>query len=122
MDIQNFWNKKPCGTFGCLPDNLDKQYFEKIRKRRYNLEPFIFDIAEFNNSKDKKILEIGCGIGMDGLEFAKNGAIYTGIDLSDTSIKMCQKHFELYNQKGDIINTDVESLPFEDNSFDIIYS
>ena len=120
--IQIFWNKKPCGTFGNIPEELNKEYFEKIWKRRYNLEPFISSIADFDNSKGKKVLEIGCGIGMDGAEFAKHGAIYTGIDLSDVSIKTCLKHFELYGLSGNIINADVENLPFEDDSFDIIYS
>jgi len=59
---------------------------------------------------------------MDGIEFAKNGALYTGIDLSTISIGVCKKHFELYDKKGNIINMDVENLMFEDNAFDLIYS
>lgn len=121
-EIQKFWNKKPCGTFGNIPDILNIEYFEKIRNRRYRLEPFIFEIAKFKDWENKKVLEIGCGIGMDGLEFAKNGANYTGIDLSDKSIKVCKEHFKLFNQTGEIINTDVNNLPFDDNTFDLVYS
>ncbi len=120
--IKSFWNKKPCGTFGIIPDDLNIEYFEKIRARRYRLEPFIFDIVKFNETKNKKILEIGCGIGIDGIEFANNGADYTGIDLSAKSIDTCKKNFELYNQVGNIINMDAENLLFENDSFDIIYS
>lgn len=120
--IQSFWNKKPCGTFGDLPNKYDKGYFERIRKRRYALEPFIFQITNFNTSKGKKVLEIGCGIGNDGIEFAKAGAIYTGIDLSSKSVELCKENFSFENLTGDIINVDGENLPFEDNTFDIIYS
>jgi ubiquinone/menaquinone biosynthesis C-methylase UbiE len=121
-DIQKFWNKKPCGTFGNIPEEANQSYFDKIKKRRYVLEPFILDIAQFQNYTGKKVLEIGCGIGMDGIEFAKIGAEYTGVDLSDQSIALCKKHFEIFNTTGNIINTDAENLPFEDNTFDLVYS
>jgi ubiquinone/menaquinone biosynthesis C-methylase UbiE len=79
-------------------------------------------MARFESWNNKKVLEIGCGIGMDGIEFAKHGAEYTGIDLSDESIRLCKKHFDIYGQRGDIINTDAETLPFGDNTFDLVYS
>jgi len=120
-NIQKFWNTKPCGTFGDISGE-NKEYFDKIKNRRYRLEPFILDIAKFGDYRGKSVLEIGCGIGMDGIEFAKNGAVYTGVDLSDQSIRLCKKHFELFNQTGNILNLDAESLPFEDNSFDLVYS
>ena len=120
--IQKFWNKKPCGTFGNIPKEVNAEYFDKIKKRRYLLEPFILKIANFNSYTGKKVLEIGCGIGMDGIEFAKAGAYYTGVDLSDQSISLCKKHFELFSQTGNIINTDAENLPFDDNTFDLVYS
>ncbi len=121
-DIKKFWNKKPCGTFGNIPKDTNREYFDKIKTRRYRLEPFIFDIARFNEHIGKNVLEIGCGIGMDGIEFAKNGAIYTGVDLSDESIKLCKKHFEIFKQCGNILNIDAENLPFENESFDLVYS
>jgi len=33
--IRDFWNKKPCGTFGIIPENVDRDYFDNIKKRRY---------------------------------------------------------------------------------------
>jgi ubiquinone/menaquinone biosynthesis C-methylase UbiE len=98
------------------------EYFNKIKTRRYTLEPFILDIAKFKEYSGKKVLEIGCGIGMDGIEFAKAKADYTGVDLSDQSIALCKKHFELFSQTGNILNTDAEKLPFDDNTFDLVYS
>ena len=121
-DIQKFWNKKPCGTFGNIPTEVNMEYFNKIKARRYALEPFILDIAKFKEYSGKKVLEIGCGIGMDGIEFAKAKADYTGVDLSDQSIALCKKHFELFSQTGNILNTDAEKLPFADNTFDLVYS
>jgi 2-polyprenyl-3-methyl-5-hydroxy-6-metoxy-1,4-benzoquinol methylase len=43
-------------------------------------------VARFGEYKDKSVLEIGCGLGADGLQFAKAGARYTGADLTANAI------------------------------------
>lgn len=121
--IEQFWNKKPCGTFGVVPEEPDSEYFAKIRERRYKREPFIKNIADFPALKDKKVLEIGCGVGIDGLEFVKAGADYTGIDASGQSVALAKKYFELsgYDSRN-LILADAENLPFPNETFDFIYS
>ena len=47
---------------------------------------------------EKKVLEVGCGIGTDIYQFAKNGAIVTGIDLTDRAIELVKKRFDLPNK------------------------
>lgn len=120
--IIQFWNKKPCGTLGRIPENVNLEYFLKIRKRRYKLEFFIPKIVEFDNWAGKKVLEIGCGIGIDGMEFAKRGADYTGVDISETSLRLAKKYFALSNQQANLLLADAETLPFQDNTFDLVYS
>ena len=120
--IKQFWNKKPCGTFGTMPKNPTLEYFLKIKERRYRLEPFIQKFAQFEKWNGKTVLEIGCGLGIDGIEFAKNGANYTGIDISDKSIELAKTYFDLNNQKGNLLLADDENLPFENDTFDLVYS
>jgi SAM-dependent methyltransferase len=121
--IRGFWNQKPCGTFGNAPENPDKGYFEKIRSRRYKLEPFIKEMADFESWRGKKVLEIGCGVGTDGVEFAKAGAVYTGIDASSKSAELAKKNFKLSGFNPDsIVLADAENLLFKDNTFDFVYS
>jgi len=122
-EIINFWNQKPCGTQGIIPNKPDGNYFKKIRDNRYKKEPFIFQYAQLNKWNGKKILEIGCGIGIDGLEFARNGARYYGIDITPKSIELAKHYFELngYND-ANLSVADAESLPFENNFFDYVYS
>jgi SAM-dependent methyltransferase len=66
-----------------------------------------------------------CGIGTDAINFAKNGAHYTGIELSDKSLELTKKRFEVYNLKGEFYNIDaqnLEELSQVGNDFDLIYS
>lgn len=121
-DIKKFWDKKPCGTLGVIPGEVDFNYFERIRQRRYRLEPFIRGIVNFPKFSNKKVLEVGCGIGIDGLEFVKAGADYIGVDFSEQSAKLAEKNFALHGYNAKILVADAESLPFADNSFDFIYS
>ena len=69
------------------------------------------------------MLEIGCGIGTDAVRFVKNGALYTGIDLTEFGIETAKKHFELKGLKYEkLFVADAEKLPFDDNTFDLVVS
>jgi len=121
--IKIFWDQKPCGTFGNIPDEPGLDYFEKLRFRRYKLEPFIKKMARFNDWRGKRVLEIGCGVGTDALEFVKSGALYTGIDVSSKTVELAKKNFELSGfSSQNIILADAENLPFKNGSFDFVYS
>ncbi|MFX0137112.1 MAG: class I SAM-dependent methyltransferase [Candidatus Hodarchaeota archaeon] len=123
VDVKAYWNANPCQS--SLSNQQErKKYFEEISYRRFNgREWHIPIIAKFEEFKNKDILEIGCGTGTDGFEFAKNGARYVGIDLTPNSIKLAKERFKLFNVEGkfEIVNAE-ETLPFPDNSFDHIYS
>jgi ubiquinone/menaquinone biosynthesis C-methylase UbiE len=68
------------------------------------------------------VLEVGCGLGTDGARFAKAGANYTGIDLTDAAVDLAKRRFEIFQLPGKFHVADAEHLDFPDNSFDIVYS
>ena len=103
-----------------LNDN-DKNFYEDAYfAQKYGSELFSNLIPK--NIKNKKILEIGCGLGSHSEIFAKKKAKLTSIDLAPTSIEITKKRLELKKLKGNIIEADAEKLPFPDNYFDIIWS
>jgi len=120
--VKNFWNRKPCGTFGEVPAEPDAEYFKKIKERRYRLEPFALGFIDELGAKSKKMLEIGCGVGTDGLEIARHGANYTAIDASNVSLELAKKNFQLNGENGTFLNASAEEIPFPAESFDIVYS
>jgi ubiquinone/menaquinone biosynthesis C-methylase UbiE len=122
-DIKSYWDANPCNSNYSAQQNR-KKYFQEITYKRYHgREWHVPIIANFGEYRDKDVLEIGCGIGTDGLEFAKNGARYVGIDLSAISIELSKERFALFDVMGTfrVVNAE-EGLPFPDNSFDHIYS
>jgi ubiquinone/menaquinone biosynthesis C-methylase UbiE len=101
-----------------------KEYFDDVERRKYFVEPHIPQFASFYKWSNKRVLEIGCGIGTDAVNFVRAGAIYTGVELSEESLKLTQKRFDVYNLKGTLLKGDAESLTtlFAGEKFDLIYS
>ncbi len=117
-DVREFWNADPCGT-----RYLDgKEDFDAHARARYAGEPYIFDFAQFQNSRGLKVLEIGVGMGADFLEWLKAGAQATGVDLSAASIERARQRCQQAGYQPDLRLADAEHLPFADNSFDVVYS
>ena len=72
--------------------------------------------------KNKKVLEIGCGLGSHTQVLAEKGSILTSIDLAEKSVRTTQKRLKIKGLKANVIQADCENLPFKDNSFDYIWS
>lgn len=122
MQVQSYWNKIPCGTKDITADEGTKEYFEQIEKHRYTMEPFIPVFAEFANWRGKNVLEIGCGVGTDLIQFAKAGTIVCGIDLSPRSVEITQKRLSIEKLHAEVKVGDAENLSFPSNYFDLVYS
>lgn len=125
-EIINYWNRQPCNIKHSNKEFLSKEYFDEVEKRKYFVESHIPKFADFEKWNGKKVLEIGCGIGTDAVNFARNGAIYTGLELSDKSLEITKKRFEVYGLKGNFYNIDAQNLEellmHVGNEYDLIYS
>ena len=120
-EVFNFWNSSSCGEDLYLK-SVSKKDFNFQLNKRYELEPYIRKFAQFEFSKNKKILEIGVGLGADHQMFAENQAKLWGIDLTDRAINLTSKRLSIYNLKSNLSVADAEKTNFDDNFFDIIYS
>jgi hypothetical protein len=62
--VVDFWDKASCGELLYLNDKT-LEGFNNEQKIRYKLEPYIIPFAAFDEFKDKRVLEIGVGLGSD---------------------------------------------------------
>jgi len=121
-DVREYWNAHPCGTQFTDLKWGSKEFFDEVEKFRYSTQPFMKKIVGFDKFADKKVLEVGCGLGTDLLQFARSGANVTGVDLTPNSIELVRKRFSMESLSVDARVADAENLPFDDNSFDMVYS
>ena len=121
-EITKFWNANPCNIRHGYSKYNTKEFFSEISARRYHVESHIKKFADFSNWKNKRVLEIGCGIGSDAEEFAKAGAEYVGIDISKISIDISKNRFQLLGLPGTFICRDASDTLSDLGHFDLIYS
>jgi len=123
-EVKEFWDKVPCNRNHSKKEEGTKDYFNEISEKKYFVEPHILTFANFDEWKGKKVLEIGCGLGTAAQSFVEAGAIYTGVEISKTSVDLAMQRFKVMGLKGDFYLVEDEEIssvvPIED--YDLIYS
>ncbi|HEX2978596.1 MAG TPA: class I SAM-dependent methyltransferase [Candidatus Babeliales bacterium] len=89
-------------TFAYSTTPGTREYFDEVEARKYFVEPHIPGFAEFGLWSGKRVLEIGCEIGTEAINFA-NGAQLTIIELSNESLELAKKRFEVYGLTANFI-------------------
>ena len=120
--VATYWNEhihdlkiatEPIGSPGFFAQ-LDTYRFDKLR--------YLPKVVDFSAYRGKRLLEIGCGVGLDLARFAKSGAQVSGIDLAQVSIDLAKANFEQQNLEVDLYTMNGEAMSFEDNTFDVVYA
>ncbi len=120
--VRSFWSRTPCGSWDATAPEGTAEYFAQIEARRYELEPFIPDLADFASTRGQAVLEIGVGLGTDHVQFARAGADLHGVDLTERGVELVRGRLELEGLSSQLQVADAEQLPFADASFDYVYS
>jgi ubiquinone/menaquinone biosynthesis C-methylase UbiE len=87
--------------------------------------PWIMERIERESAilESKHLLEIGCGMGYDSLEFLRRGVRVTATDLTPNAVSLTRRHFEIEGvQAEDIRTANALDLPFDDNTFDAVWA
>jgi 2-polyprenyl-3-methyl-5-hydroxy-6-metoxy-1,4-benzoquinol methylase len=109
-DEKKYYAKNIAGSG--IDYDLDSESF--FRKANLKFKEVIGDV------KNKKILDVGCGIGSLSFYLAKRGANVIGIDLSKNLIEFCKKEAQKEELTIEFKEMNAQIPDFEDESFDII--
>ena len=122
--VKSFWEEKPLCSEGNPHELGSIEFFEFYNLEREAIEPipYSYDLHEYVDFKDKKVLDVGSGNGYVLSKYASEGAEVFGIDITEAGIELCRKRFEILDLKGDFRIADAEDIPFPDNSFDCVCS
>lgn len=120
--VAEWWNARPCGSTVSGAEFASREFFDEVERHRYEQEPHISKLVDFPRWRGCKVLEVGCGMGTDLLQFARAGAEVTGVDLTPRAIEITSEHLRVYGYSGELRTADAEHLPFASDSFDVVYS
>ena len=124
--VKEYWDQRPCNVRHSTQPVGTKRYFDEVEARKYFVEGHIPGFAEFERWRGKKVLEIGCGIGTDTINFARHGAQVTSVDLSERSMEIARQRTIVYGVEEQVqfYRGNAEELrsfvPVE--TYDLIYS
>jgi ubiquinone/menaquinone biosynthesis C-methylase UbiE len=126
--IREFWSSHPCGDH--LVGGLDARYegefdtfFTEYDRFRYSLEDHIPRCLDELHVAGSRVLEIGLGQGAESEQLIRRGASWTGVDLTEESVARVRTRLELRNLPYDALSQgSVLDLPFDDDSFDVVFS
>lgn len=123
-EVRAYWDRQPCNIRHGVAPVGSREYFDQVEQRKYFVEPHIPCFADFPRWRGKKVLEIGCGIGTDSVNFARAGADLTVVELSGESLKICRQRFDVFGLRARFYQSNAEELsavvPVE--RYDMVYS
>lgn len=120
--VRDYWEAEPCGTRGVKLVEGTSEFFARLERERNEREPFIARFARFAEQRGQRVLEVGVGAGTDFVRFAHAGAHATGVDLTRHGVELTRRRLALEGLTADLCEADAEALPFEDETFDFVYS
>jgi len=127
-DIKAFWQSTPVDEInaGDLEGRFAGNWanvFEAYDKWRYTHQAHILQALDKFDWKDQRVLEIGLGQGADSEQLIQRGARWSGIDVTPKSVERLRMRLKLHNLPYDALHEgSVLALPFDDGSFDAVYS
>jgi glycosyltransferase involved in cell wall biosynthesis/ubiquinone/menaquinone biosynthesis C-methylase UbiE len=123
-EVQRQWDHNPAGSqHGGHAEPATLDWFLQVEAHRYGeYAPWMPRTMEFAKHAGKDVLEVGGGMGTDLAQFAKHGARVTDVDLSAGHLALAEQNFRLRGLDGRFVHQDAERLPFDDDSFDVVYS
>ena len=120
--FSKYWAENPPQTWYSDKKPLSNEWFNEIAYLRYNrYYKYLPSVTEFDSHYGEKVLEIGVGIGTDLVEYAKNGSIVYGVDLTENAIKISEANFKRLKLKSNLKIANAVSLPYETGMFDLVF-
>jgi ubiquinone/menaquinone biosynthesis C-methylase UbiE len=127
--IRSYWDSHPLGLQYVTDPSVEPgspEFFAHIRPwmNPYKF-PWIMERIEREAAglRGQHLLEVGCGLGYDSLEFLKRGVRVTAIDLTPTAVRLARRHFEIEGVEPEDVRVETAlDLGFPDDSFDAVWA
>jgi SAM-dependent methyltransferase len=94
--------------------DLDGYHFEKLHH--------LLRLVDFDAWRNRDVLDVGCGAGVEVVRFARGGARVTGVDIAPNAVALARSNLSQQGLSAALEAADGEALPFPDATFDFVYA
>lgn len=121
-DVRQYWDRHihdleisqhAPGTSGFFAD-LDEYHFEKLHH--------LLRLVDFEAWKGRRVLDVGCGAGVEVVRFARAGALVAGVDVSEQAVGLTRQNIGHQRLAAGLAVADGQALPFADATFDYVFA
>jgi 2-polyprenyl-3-methyl-5-hydroxy-6-metoxy-1,4-benzoquinol methylase len=87
-EVARWWDQQPCNVKHSDASPGSVKFTRDVRDKVRRAEPHRVEFMQLERWKGKCVVEIGCGIGTEALDFARAGARVFACDLSIESLRI----------------------------------
>ena len=89
--VRDFWQSHINNEYYTDAARASEAYFSEIEERRYRTHYHLPELFASMDGHGKKLLEVGCGIGVDSIQLAKRGYQVTAVDLTENALAVARQ-------------------------------
>lgn len=124
--VADFWTRnvnaeRIMGRTVTTQERGSEAYFQDLEVQRYRSHRHLLDWIH-SMEPGRHVLEVGCGIGLDSSEMVRHGLQVTAIDLTTVGVDTAAQRASRNNWDANYLCANGEDLPFDDRTFDYVYS
>ncbi len=114
------WAERAGDDIGPLDPLAVARYGSKHPRRRFHKE---FRFRLLGSLTGKRILDVGCGDGLNAVMLARHGATVTGIDVSPKAVELATRRAELtgVSDSAKFLCSPLETVDLAPGSFDVVW-
>jgi ubiquinone/menaquinone biosynthesis C-methylase UbiE len=120
--VKDFWESHVNNEYYTDAARASDEYFREIEQRRYSTHYHLVDLFASLAGSSGRLLEVGCGIGVDSIQLAKCGFEVTAVDLTENALQVAKEFTARRGVEIDFRLGNAEKLEFPDATFDAVYS
>jgi SAM-dependent methyltransferase len=121
-DVRSYWETNPLYSHEVAEPGAPAFFKRFDEIKRSDVERYALHYWNFGSFADRSVLDVGCGPGWLTVQYARAGANAFAIDLTHKAVELTRRHLEHYALAADVRQGSAESIPFPDNTFDLVFS
>ncbi len=119
--VRAYWNARVHDGDVARGEPGTLAWFDELAAYRFDKLEYLEDLVDFPRFRGRRVLEVGCGAGVDLVRFAEGGARVVGVDVADATLEFARANARARSLSIPLAGADGAHLPFADESFAFVY-